>query len=192
MLEREQELITRAQAGDIECFAKLYDHYIPKIYRFVFVKTNHKQEAEDLTHEVFLSAWQNLGRYRHKGFPFSSWLYQVARNKVIDYYRVRKRHASIDEQEGDAEWAKVENTLAEDFDTTLRVKGVKALLRALTDDQQDVILMRFVDDLSYQEIAHAMGKSEGAVRLIQHRAIQELRKRVGIGETEPNPFLETI
>ena len=180
MLEREQELIARAQAGDIECFAQLYDHYIPKIYRFVFVKTSHKQEAEDLTHEVFLSAWQNLGRYEHKGFPFSSWLYQVARNKIIDYYRVRKSHASVEEADADAEWAKVENTLAQDLDNSLRVEHIKKLFRILSPDQQDVILMRFVEDLSYGEIAHAMGKSEGAVRLIQHRAIQELRKQLGL------------
>lgn len=184
MLEHEQELILRAQAGDVECFAKLYDHYIPQIYRFVFVKTSHKADAEDLTHEVFLSAWQHLGRYRHKGFPFSSWLYQVARNKIIDYYRLRKNHSSIDEQSGDAEWAKVENTLAEDFDIALTIKGIKNVIQTLTHDQQDVLLMRFVNDLSYEEIAQAMEKSEGAVRLIQHRAIQELKKRIGVADTD--------
>lgn len=178
MLEREKQLIEKAKRGDGECFGKLYDHYVPKIYRFLFVKTNNREEAEDLTHEVFVSAWQNLGRYTHQGFPFSSWLYQVARNKVIDYYRLKKNHTSLEEADGEGAAFAVENTIARDLDNALKINKIKGLLQELSSDQQDVILMRFVEELSYAEIASVMEKSEGAVRLIQHRAIQELKKHI--------------
>lgn len=181
MIEGEQRLIERAKAGDIRCFGKLYDHYIPQIYRFVFLKTNHRADAEDLTHEVFLSAWQNLARYAHQGFPFSSWLYQIARHKVIDHYRMRKSHARLDDLDEASEFLEVEAAVAQEIDRGIDLSRVRAALPALTHDQQDVIIMRFVEDLPYPEIGYALGKSEGAVRLIQHRAIREL-KRLLVGE----------
>lgn len=177
MLEQEQKLIARAKAGDIECFGKLYDHYIPKIYRFVLLKTNHKTDAEDLTHEVFLSAWTNIGRYEEKGFPFSSWLYKLARNKVIDHYRLKKKQTSLDGVDDDHEAFRIDEKMGDVLDVRLHIENVMKLLSALTPDQKDVILMRFVEELTYPEIAVALEKTEGAVRLIQHRAIQELRKQ---------------
>ena len=97
---------------------------------------------------------------------------------MIDYYRLKRSHVSLEESDGEGTAFAVENTLARDLDNALRIEKVKELLRQLTTDQQDVILMRFVDELSYSEIAMAMEKSEGAVRLIQHRAIQELKKYI--------------
>ena len=87
MLEDEYKIIKRAQRGDQEHFGRLYDHYTPQIYRFVFFKVGHQQEAEDLTHEIFLNAWKNIDNFTYRGHPFSSWLYQIARNRIIDYYR---------------------------------------------------------------------------------------------------------
>ena len=87
MLDGEKRIIQDAVGGEASAFGLLYDHYQPKIYRFVLVKVGRREEAEDLTHQIFLHALQNIGSYEHLGFPFSSWLYQIARNQIIDHYR---------------------------------------------------------------------------------------------------------
>ncbi len=173
MVENEPQLIASAREGDKAAFAALYGHYVPQIYRFVLLKTGSKLEAEDLTHDVFLSAWQNIAAYTHRGFPFSSWLYSIARNKIIDYYRTRKTVQPIDEAvEMVADLAAhTENTA----DEALALLRVKEAMRELSDEHQNILIMRFVEDMAPKDIADALGKSEGAVRLMQHRAIKNLR-----------------
>jgi len=173
MLEDEKQYIKGAKAGNKEAFGALYDHYLPKIYRFIFLKVSSAAEAEDLTHEVFLSAWQNLHRYRYEGFPFSSWLYQIAKNATIDFYRTSKKHIQIENV--NEELIKINATYPEKLDTTLELEKLKKIITLLKPDYQDVLIMKFVDDLSHEEIAAALNKSEGAVRLIQHRALKELK-----------------
>jgi RNA polymerase sigma-70 factor (ECF subfamily) len=179
MIEGEENVILEAQSGSEAAFAKLYDHYIQAIYRFIFMKVMHREEAEDLTHEVFVKAWVNLPRYQARGFPFSSWLYQIARNRVIDHYRLAKNHLPIEAVDAEVT---VEDESDLTIDRNLNLEEVRAVLKYLTHDQQDVILMKFMEDLPHREIAEALGKSEGAVRLIQHRAIRELRRRLSVQE----------
>lgn len=173
MLEDEKQYIKGAKAGNKEAFSALYDHYLPKIYRFIFLKVSSQAEAEDLTHEVFLSAWQNIHNYRYEGFPFSSWLYQIAKNATIDFYRTSKKHIQIENV--NEELVKIHATYPEKLDTTLELEKLKKIISLLKPDYQDVLIMRFVDDLSPEEIATVLNKSEGAVRLIQHRALKELK-----------------
>jgi len=177
MLEGEKKLIEAAKRGEKQGFSELYNHYMPAIYRFIYMKVSHRHIAEDLTHEVFLSAWQNLPRYQDQGFPFSSWLYKLARNRVIDHYRTAKPY--IDLESIDPEIAEIDQKLESALDQDFQFQLVKKALKNLKPDQQDVLIMKFIDDLSHQEIAFVMKKSEGAVRLIQHRAIQELKKELG-------------
>lgn len=174
MLEGEEKLIREAKRGNPESFAKLYDHYLAPIYRFIYLKVNQREAVEDLTHEVFLNAWQNMGNYRLQGFPLSSWLYQIARNRIIDYYRTRKNHVRLENIDPDT--VGVHNQIEPALDQELGLEKILAAVRHLNHDQQDVLLMRFVEDLSHQEIAQTLEKSEGAVRLIQHRALNELKK----------------
>ncbi|MEK7641125.1 MAG: sigma-70 family RNA polymerase sigma factor [Patescibacteria group bacterium] len=176
MLEGEHKLIEQAKDGQQESFGKLYDHYITPIYRFVMVKVNHRDDAEDLTHEVFLSAWQNLKNYKFQGFPFSSWLYQIARNKVIDHYRTKKMHSSIDDV--DENIFEIVGALEKGLDTSIALETVKEAIASLSPDQQDVLVMKFVEDLNNGEIATALKKSDGAVRLLQHRAINNLKAKL--------------
>lgn len=182
MIEGEQQLIVSASEGDKAAFSALYDHYIAQIYRFVYLKTGSKPEAEDLTHDVFLSAWQNIGSYRHKGFPFSSWLYQIARNKVIDHYRTKKFTAPIDETTEALADLTIQADVATDQSMTLA--RIQSAMRELSDEHQNILIMRFVDDLTPFEIAQALGKTEGAVRLMQHRAIKNLRAILSDTETK--------
>ncbi|MCX6702314.1 MAG: sigma-70 family RNA polymerase sigma factor [Candidatus Wolfebacteria bacterium] len=178
MLDGEKDIIKRAIQGEALAFGLLYDHYQPQIYRFVYLKVSHREEAEDLTHQVFLNSWKRLGNYRHQGFPFSSWLYRIARNEIIDFYRTRKNRAYIEET-ADTEIGMeplINSEIAEILDTTFEVELVKQAISKLRSTEQDVIIMRFVEDLSPREVADAIGRTPEAIRLIQHRAIKNLRK----------------
>ncbi len=177
MLEGEDKLIVRAKKGEKECFGQLYDHYTPQIYRFILLKVTNRHEAEDLTHDVFLSAWQNLRGYKSQGFPFSSWLYQIARNKVIDHYRTKKFHANVDELDESA--VKLVDMTENNLEKVLSLEVIQKAMKNLNSEQQDVLIMKFIEDLPHRDIAATLGKSEGAVRLIQHRALNALREQLG-------------
>ncbi len=174
MVDGEEKLIKDAIRGSSSAFGVLYDHYQPMIYRFVLVKVAGRAEAEDITHQTFLSAWQNVRTYKHRGHPFSSWLYQIARNQVIDHYRAKKGDVSIDAV--DPEYFVAQASITMDLAGKLEMEKVRQAVQKLKPDYQDVIIMRFIEDISLKETALAMGKSEGAVKLIQHRAIKELQK----------------
>jgi RNA polymerase sigma-70 factor (ECF subfamily) len=180
MLDREQDIIKDAAKGKSSAFGSLYDHYQPMIYRFVLVKVGRREDAEDITHQVFVAAWQNIKNYRHQGHPFSSWLYQIARNQVVDHYRAKKNDTSLDKM--DPEYFVAPATANFDLSMKLEVEKVHAAITKLKSDYQDVIVLRFVEDLPLKEIAAAMEKTEGAVKLMQHRAIKELRKTLGEAE----------
>lgn len=173
MLDGEEQLIKKTVRGDSSAFGSLYDHYQPMIYRFVLVKLGRREDAEDITHQVFLSAWQNIGSYKHRGHPFGSWLYQIARNQVVDHYRAKKNEASIESV--DPEYFVVPASAQFDLATKLEMEKVRAAIVKLKPDYQDVIILRFVEDLPLRETAEAMQKTEGAVKLMQHRAIKELQ-----------------
>ncbi len=96
MIDGEEQLVEQAVGGNSSAFGSLYDHYHPAIYRFIAIKVSSREEAEDITHHVFLSAWTKIRTYKHRGHPFSSWLYQIARNLVIDHYRSKKNDISLD------------------------------------------------------------------------------------------------
>lgn len=177
MLDGEKNLIENAVKGGASAFGSLYDHYHPKIYRFVLIKVGRREEAEDLTHQVFLSAWLNIGSYRDLGYPFSSWLYQIARNQVIDFYRTKKQNVSIEEVDPEYFAEPADHPLT--VDHYLELEHVQRAIRKLKPEYQDVVLMRFVEDLSLKEVAAALEKTEGAVKLMQHRAIRQLKKILG-------------
>ena len=175
MLDGEAQLIRQAQRGNAESFGELYDHYLPKIYRYIFAKVSHREYAEDIAHEVFLAAWKNLPGYRMRGFPFSSWLYRIARNEVIEYYRLEKHHVSVDELDPDV--VHLTPAVHDELDRALAWNAVRNAMDHLTNQERDVLILRFVNDLTPKEVAAVLGKSEGAIRVMQHRALKELKQR---------------
>ena len=179
MLDGEEKLIKSAVGGDSSAFGVLYDHYQPMIYRFALIKMGRREEAEDLTHQVFLSAWQNIRRYKNLGYPFSSWLYQIARNQVADHYRSKKKDISLDD--GDSEFF-VSSAITGPIDISVKLEMEKVFtaIKKLSPEHGDVIMLRFVEDVSLRDTAKALKKTEGAVKLMQHRAIKELRKVLGV------------
>ncbi len=176
MKKEEDSLILNAKKGDGKAFGELYDEYVTRIYRFIFLKVRRKQDAEDLTHQVFLNAWQNIGRYESRGFPFGSWLYRIASNAVIDFYRTSRNHAPLEAvpEETFAELATHEELVDVAFD----MHTIRTAIQKLEGDQQTVVILRFIDDRTNKEIAELLGKSEGAVRVIQHRALKQLKQYV--------------
>jgi RNA polymerase sigma-70 factor (ECF subfamily) len=174
MLDGEEKLIKSAVKGDASAFGQLYDHYQPMIYRFVAVKVSRREEAEDITHQVFMSAWLNVKSYQHRGHPFSSWLYQIARNQVIDFYRSRRSDTPIDAI--DPEYFAVATSAEFAIPMKLEVEAVRQAMKKLKPEYEDVIILRFIEDLSLKEVAGVLGKTEGAVKLMQHRAMRELKK----------------
>ena len=174
MTDGEEKLIKDAIRGEASAFGLLYDHYQPQIYRFIYLKVNHREEAEDLTHQVFLNAWQNIEKYNFRGFPFSSWLYRIARNKTIDYYRTKKEN--IDLTIITEEIISIDKNTDEIIDTVLNAEKVKKTIKQLKPSEQEVIILRFIEELSLNETAKIMGKTVTAVKLIQHRAIKNLHR----------------
>ncbi len=171
-LEYEQRLVDLAKSGNGEAFAQLYEAYFDRVYRFIFFRVTDEQIAEDLASQVFLKAWEHLHRYHPKG-PFLAWLYAIARNTVIDNYRTRKQTVSLDEAAPvPSQEEKLDDRLQLEFD----VKSLQAAMRRLTQEQQEVITLKFIADYDTAQIARQMGKSEGAIRALQMRALQALAR----------------
>lgn len=170
------QLVRQAISGDAEAFGSLYDHYEQRIYRFILLRVGRREEAEDITHQVFMSAWENIRRYEERGLPFTSWLYRIARNNIIDYYRTRKDEVSLDAIDPEAFVA--HHYPEADAQHAIELARVHKAIGELKPDYKDVVIMRFVEELSLREVAGALKKSEGAVKLLQYRAIKELKKRL--------------
>jgi len=165
-------LVQRAVDGDAEAFGRLYDMHVDRIYRHIYYRVGNKADAEDLTQEVFFKAWKAIGRYKKTGSPFLAWMMTICHNQIVDSYRKRKDETYLDDDLPVADNGPGPELAAEmEFDR----KQVRRCIRRLGNDQQQVILLRFIEDFSYGEIAASLGKSEGAVRVIQHRALLKLR-----------------
>jgi len=178
-VQDEQSLVQRAQRHDQEAFAILYEEYFDKIYRYIALKIGNRVEAEDMTQQVFVKALNSISSYKWKGLPFSAWLYRIAHNQVVDYLRKKTRQATVSLNESFT--ASKDNP----YNTTEKKMDIEQLVlatRELTASQQEVILLRFSGELPIAQVASIMGKSEGAVKALQHSAIVALRKIMKTGE----------
>lgn len=171
----ESALVQQAAMGDRSAFTALYEIHVDRVFRHVRYQVGDDSDAEDITQDVFIKAWKSVPKYKPTGAPFVTWLIVIARNAIIDYYRSKKHTHHLDEnydpQGGIDPVASVESDFgnAEIRDAVLKLKG----------DKKTVVIMRFVDGFSYEEIARALGKHSGAVRVIQHRALKELKEMLG-------------
>ncbi len=175
-LPDERQLVHQAKAGNSEAFGVLYDAYVERIFRFVFFRVADEQTAEDITAQVFLRAWEKLGNYRIGTTPFLAWLYTIARNAVIDHYRTRKESVALD----DVAFSQPDHAESSDYriDLAAEVQSLSVAMQTLTDDQRRILLLKFIEGMSTDQIAQYLGKSEGAIRALQMRALQALAKRL--------------
>ena len=171
-LDDEKRLVELAKSGNGEAFSQLYEAYFDRVYRFIFFRVTDDEIAEDLASQVFLKAWENLYRYHPRG-PFLAWLYAIARNTVIDHYRTRKHVVSLDEATPiAAPYDKLDDRMQLESD----MQALQAAMQRLTEEQREVITLKFIADYDTAQIAKQMGKSEGAIRALQMRALQALAR----------------
>ena len=166
----EAELIERARL-DPRAFAPLYDRHFSQIYRYVYSKVRDQGAAEDVTAEVFTKALAAMPRYQHNGRPFSAWLYRIAANTIIDRGRGLRLCQPLGEIAGPSAASPTEELVLR-RDEILRIW---ALVDALPPEQRKAVVLRFRNDMRVNDIATAMGKSSGAVKLLIHRGVHRLR-----------------
>lgn len=171
---KEEALVREALQGDQEAFATLYDSYLESIYRFIYIRVEDRQTAEDITSTVFMKAWENLSSYQPRGVPFRAWLFRIARNSVIDHYRTRKQAAPLESVINIIE--NESQPLSEKINNRMETDEVLKYMRQLTEDQRNVLSLKFIQGLSTKEIASVLHKRQGAVRALQMRGLQTLAR----------------
>lgn len=166
-------LVLAAKAGDASAFGELYERYRDAIYRFCLARTGTSHDAEDLTADVFVKALHSIDRYQDRGLPFAAFLYRIARNAAIDRSRTLKQPLSVD-------GLLVEPPSKQNVEAEASLAVEKSILLAalskLKPEHRDVITMRFIEGYAALEVAQMLGKTEGAIRTLQHRALERLRK----------------
>lgn len=170
--QQELDLALETKKGNSESFGRLYEIYIKKIYDFIYYKTLNKEVAEDITSIVFAKAWDKIDQF--KNGSFSAWLYMIARNAVVDYYRREKGHDDIDDC-----WDLADKTdFLANIDNDLNVDLIREAMKGLKDQDREILIMRFWLDLSFSEIAERLNKKEGAVKMALGRTLKNLKNKI--------------
>jgi len=171
----ERETVDRARAGEQQALADLYDWYMPRVYRYALARMGNPHEAEDLTEEVFLKMLGAIGDFRWKDVPFSSWLFRIAHNHVATHFR-RNAQRGGPTSELSEEMVDYRHDLATAVEERLQMEEVRHATELLPDAQRDVIALRFAVGLSIADTAKVLGKREGNVKALQHKAVARLQK----------------
>ena len=169
----EERLVERAATGDADAFGELYRVHLDAIYRYIFFRVGNPSDAEDLTEQVFLNAWEAFPRYQQRGYPFTTWLYRIAHNVIIDHHRQQKPLLATPLSAQSDRPSKETPAL----DQVIEAEEATALASAVAQlprEQQQVLMLRFVEGLNHTEVARILAKSQGACRIIQHRALTTL------------------
>ena len=167
----DEQIVQKVKNGDTEAFGALYEQYAETIFRYVYSHLDNRQDAEDLTEEIFLRGWRALPKYDERGLPFSAFLFRIARNSLIDFYRQKKAVQSLDDMEIESPHHGPEDVV----DQNIENDTLRDTLRHLREDYRNVVIFRFLSGLSPEETAQVMQRSVGAVRVLQHRALTALK-----------------
>lgn len=184
---KEKHLLYRiATYQDAAAFAEIYDAYVDTMYRFVFFKVGSRPDAEDLTSEIFLKVWKYLQEESHSVQSIRALLYTVARNAVVDLYRSRAREKT--ESLAGVETLSITTDVRQELDAKDEVQKLIRDIRLLKQEYQEVLLLRFVEELSLREVARVIGKRPTNVRVMIHRALKKLEQM----QTAPNQKLRKL
>ncbi|MFA5736831.1 MAG: sigma-70 family RNA polymerase sigma factor [Candidatus Paceibacterota bacterium] len=175
--EKIKGLINKAKNGDSHAFAKVYEQYFTPIYRFIFFKVGNREEAEDLTQMVFLKALKSLDGFHFRDKPFSSWLYRIANNIVIDFFRKKKSLPMLDNDPDDWQIEFIDQALnpAEEAEEMELAHLARQAITKMKEPDRQILVMHYIEGLSYRDIAEIIDKNEAAVRQISSRSIQTLK-----------------
>jgi RNA polymerase sigma-70 factor (ECF subfamily) len=170
----ESDLIERAKQ-DPEAFGELYERYVDRIYNYIFHRTGSEEDAQDLTAQSFYKALRNIGRYKDRGAPFAAWLYRIAHNTVANWHRDNSRWAELplDDMTLTDTSGQAPHQAAERSD---RQQALARAIRRLHHDRQMLLILKFSEGLSNRQIGQIMGRSEGAIKSLYHRALVGLRE----------------
>lgn len=171
------KLVDKAAGGNFEAFGQLYGIYLDRIYRYAFHQVQDRMTAEDITEEVFVKAWKAIKSCKGKGQTFSAWIYRIAHNHIINTLRSTKKFASIDmENIAEISGPKLE------VEMKLEQQELTEMISDLPQNQRQVVVLKFIEGLDNREIGKIMRKSEGAIRILQMRALTTLRQKIGGGK----------
>lgn len=171
--ELEIDLVERAKT-DAEAFAQLYEQHVDQIYNYIFYRTGNHYDAEDLTAKVFFNALKNIEKYQYRGVPFVAWLYRIAHNLTANWHRDRSRREiiALDELALASESPHPEHLAA----LSEEKEHLLAAVRRLPAERQQLLILKFSEDLSNARIGKIMGRTEGAIKSLCHRTLRALRK----------------
>lgn len=173
----EEEVLARASQGDRDAFGELYERYAERIFNYVYYRTGNPHDAEDLTARVFQRAMNHIRNYTNRGVPFSAWLYRIAHNLVANWHRDRSRKQEIPLDDlpilptkGDHPERNLVRSQEQD--------ALLKMIRKLPPERQNLLILKFVENMSNAEIGKIMGRSEGAVKSLYHRTLLALRDQL--------------
>lgn len=171
----EHEIVAKAQKGDEEAGTLLYEAHVESVFAYIRYRVDSTAVAEDLTSEVFLRMVRGLAGYKDQGVPFRAWLFRIAANLITDYYRQRGRNLTTPILE---EYASNDTDPSDHMEKQEEEFRLHLAVRALPEDYQDLLILRFVEELPHTEIAKIMNKSVVALRAMQYRAIRALGEQL--------------
>jgi RNA polymerase sigma-70 factor (ECF subfamily) len=171
-----RKLVERGQAGDRDALEELYLLHFDRIYSYLHMNVGNRHDAEDLTTQTFLKMLESIGRFQWRSAPFSAWLFRIAHNLAMDHFRANKRW----QPEEDVPEAPGSEEPSAEFQAmhTIGRQSMLELIEDLSDDQREVLTLKFVFSFSNAEVATILGKTEGAVKSLQHRALASLQKHI--------------
>ena len=172
------QFVRLAQAGDGEAFGKLYDRYVDMVFRFIYFRVNDRALAEDFTSETFLRALRRISTISYQGRDIGAWFITIARNIVLDNLKSARHRLELttaDTLEGKEQVASTEEAVLD----VLQSERLMQAVAQLGDEQRECVMLRFVHGLSVSETASVMGKNDGAIKALQHRAVRKLADLVG-------------
>jgi RNA polymerase sigma-70 factor (ECF subfamily) len=162
-----KQIVNRWLKGDKDAFGELYDYYIDNLYRFIFYKVKDNQDVEDLVEISFIKVFENKNSFNPKKSSFGTWLYNIARNTVIDFYRTKKEVVEIP----DTVFKISEDDLNSEVDGVINSEILKIAMNKVSEKNRELVVFKFINELSYTEIAQILKKKEGTIRVMQYRAL---------------------
>ena len=173
--------LVKLAVEDKDAFGELYERYLPKIYNYIFYRTGNTQDAEDLTAKVFFRAMSHIGNYVDKGVPFQAWLYRIAHNLVANWHRDqgRRKIIALDDYVAHSLKSDAPDRLSEELEEQ---RLLMEAVRRLPEDRQQLLLLKFIEQMSNAEIGEIMGRTEGAIKSLYHRTLLALREELQLQE----------
>jgi len=178
---KDRQIISRLKSRDKEAFIKIYDENVEEIHRFVYFKIGNREEANDLTSMIFLKTWNYIqNKTLVDAKTLRALLYKISRTSIVDYYRENgsKVTVSLDEEDNHIDVIDETDNPSERLDQAANIALIKRTLLLLKEEYREVIIMKFINDLSIEEIADISGKSKGNIRVLLHRALNALKELV--------------